>query len=115
MISIEKQASAGGKDISLYTLDNGKGLRAQIYNLGGIIRSLEVGGREVVLGRERVEDYFENDGYLGALVGRGFAVFGYGGRFTAAFLDPAYHFPERIVLILNDDEYCGDNEHRNYP
>lgn len=70
MISIEKQASAGGKDISLYTLDNGKGLRAQIYNLGGIIRSLEVGGREVVLGRERVEDYFENDGYLGALVGR---------------------------------------------
>lgn len=70
MISIEKQTSADGKDISLYTIDNGKGVRAEIYNLGGIIRSLKVNGRETVLGREHIEDYFDNDGYLGAAIGR---------------------------------------------
>lgn len=58
------------KEIFLYTLDNGNGLSAEIYNYGGIIRSLVINGRDVVLGREGFEDYLNNDGYLGAAIGR---------------------------------------------
>ena len=58
------------KDVSLYTMDNGKGLVAEVYNYGGIIRSIKISGRDVVLGRENFEDYLNNNGYLGAAVGR---------------------------------------------
>ena len=54
-------------NIYLFTLDNGKDLKAEILNLGGIVKSLIFKGTDVVLGRE---DYTENEGYLGALVGR---------------------------------------------
>lgn len=59
-----------GKEVSLYTLDNGNGLCAQIYDFGGIIKSLTINGRDVVLGREDFSAYLNNDGYLGAAIGR---------------------------------------------
>ncbi len=37
-----------GKDIFLFTLDNNKGLRAEILNYGGIVKRLEYNGTDVV-------------------------------------------------------------------
>lgn len=58
------------KDVFLYTLDNGKGLVAEIINYGGIIRSLKYNGVDVVLGRDSLEEYLNNEGYFGAIIGR---------------------------------------------
>ncbi|MBR4723710.1 MAG: galactose mutarotase, partial [Clostridia bacterium] len=57
-------------DIYAYNLDNGKGLKAQILNLGGIVRKLEFGGVDVVLGRDSYKEYLYGNGYFGALIGR---------------------------------------------
>ncbi len=54
-------------NICIFTLDNGKNLKAEILNLGGIIKKLIYNDIDVVSGRE---DYTNNEGYLGALVGR---------------------------------------------
>lgn len=64
-----------GKEVFLYTLDNGNGLSAEIITLGGIVKSLYVETKDgkkvdVVLGRDTLDDYLKNDGYLGALIGR---------------------------------------------
>lgn len=70
MIKKELFGSLDGKDVFLYTLDNGKDLRAEILSYGGIIKSLVYKGVDVVLGRDTLEDYLDNDGYYGALIGR---------------------------------------------
>lgn len=70
MIKKNTITNYNGKEVSLFTLDNGKGLIAEIFNYGGIIKSLTVNGRDVVLGRDTFEDYLDNDGYLGAAIGR---------------------------------------------
>lgn len=64
-----------GKAVYSYTLDNGHGLRAEILNYGGIIKNLYVCGKngeyvDVVLGRDTLAEYNDNDGYYGALIGR---------------------------------------------
>lgn len=64
-----------GQDITAYLLDNGNGVSAKILNYGGIVRNLYVEDKngvktDVVLGRETMEDYLNNDGFLGALIGR---------------------------------------------
>lgn len=64
-----------GKEVFMYTLDNGNGLSAEILNYGGIIKSLYVTTKsgekvDVVLGRDNLDEYLTNDGYLGALIGR---------------------------------------------
>lgn len=64
-----------GEKVYCYTLDNEKGLSAEIITYGGIVKSLYTTDRDgkkvdVVLGRDTLEDYFNNDGYLGALIGR---------------------------------------------
>lgn len=64
MVTKNTITTYNGKEVSLYTLDNGKGLIAEIFNYGGIIKSLTVNGRDVVLGRDAFEDYLDNDGYL---------------------------------------------------
>lgn len=58
------------KKVFLYTLDNGKGLKAEITNYGGIVKSLVFKETDVVLGRDTFEQYLDNDGYYGALIGR---------------------------------------------
>ena len=57
-------------EIYAYNLDNGKGLKAQILNLGGIVRKLEFNGVDVVLGRDSYEKYLYGNGYFGAIIGR---------------------------------------------
>lgn len=64
-----------GTDIFAYTLDNGKGLRAEIINYGGIVTKLITKDKsgsdvDVVLGRSSLDDYLKNDGYIGAAIGR---------------------------------------------
>ena len=59
-----------GFDVYEYTLENKSGLCVSILNLGGIVRSLVYRGTDVVLGRDSVEEYADNDGYYGALIGR---------------------------------------------
>jgi len=63
-----------GEEVFLYTLEN-KDIKAEIINFGCIIRKLIVKDKasnpvDVVLGRENLEEYLDNDGYFGAVVGR---------------------------------------------
>ncbi len=66
----QKYGNYNGKEVYLYTLDNNNGLSAEIINYGGIIRKLIFNRTDVVLGRDNFEDYLDNDGCLGALIGR---------------------------------------------
>ncbi len=64
-----------GKDVSLYTLTNAKGLVAKITNYGAIVTELHVPDKagkldDVVLGFDNVTDYVEHSPYFGAIVGR---------------------------------------------
>jgi len=64
-----------GRPITLYTLTNAKGMEVDAMNYGGIIVSIRVPDRkgqfaDVVLGHEKLEGYFPNPPYLGAIVGR---------------------------------------------
>lgn len=60
-----------GKKVYLFTLTNEKNtFKAKVLNYGGIIKSLVYDGVDVVLGRDTFEQYLENDGYYGALIGR---------------------------------------------
>ncbi len=70
MIKKQSFGYVNEKEVYLYTLDNGKGLKAEITNFGGIVKSLYVNDVDVVLGRDTLEEYLDNDGYFGALIGR---------------------------------------------
>lgn len=69
-ITKSKFGKCNGADVYEYTLENGKGLKARILSLGGIIRTLEYKGVDVVLGRDSAEEYERNSGYFGAVIGR---------------------------------------------
>ncbi len=70
MIKKESFGEVNGQQVLLYTLDNGCGLTAEIITYGGILKSLCYKGTDVVLGRDTQENYLQNDGCLGALIGR---------------------------------------------
>lgn len=57
-------------EVYCYTLDNGKDLSAEIISYGGIIKNLYFKGCDVVLGRDTLEEYLDNSGCYGALIGR---------------------------------------------
>ena len=69
MIKKEFYGETQGKEVSLFTLDNGRGLTAEIINYGGILKSLTYKGVDVVLGRDTLEQYLNNEGCFGALIG----------------------------------------------
>ena len=69
-ISKIKFGSLGGKDVYAYTLCGKGGLCATILTYGGIIQKLIYKGVDVVLGRDTLEEYLNNEGYFGALIGR---------------------------------------------
>ncbi|GAE90470.1 aldose 1-epimerase [Acetivibrio straminisolvens JCM 21531] len=63
------------KDIDIFVLSNKNGMTVKITNFGGIITSMLVPDRngkydDVVLGYDRLEDYFENAPYFGGIIGR---------------------------------------------
>lgn len=75
-----------GTGVTLYTLDGGEGVTAEIANYGGIIASLRTPDRsgepgEIGLGFETLEGYLAKPNYYGALIGR-VANRIRGGRFT---------------------------------
>jgi len=53
-----------------YTLINKNGMTAEILNYGGIVRKLIYKNTDVVLGRDSLEEYMNNEGYFGAVIGR---------------------------------------------
>lgn len=64
-----------GENVYAYTLDNGKGVSAEIINYGAIVTKLLVADKhgevqDVVLGRASLEEYLNNAGYIGAAIGR---------------------------------------------
>jgi len=59
-----------GKQVYSYTLTNKNGTQAEILTYGGIIRKLIYKGVDVVLGRDSIEEYENNEGYFAALIGR---------------------------------------------
>ena len=68
--NIIKYGEIDSKGVYLYTLDNNNGLCARITNYGGIVVELVYNGIDVVLGRGSFEEYLNNEGYFGALIGR---------------------------------------------
>ena len=69
-VTCKKFGTLNSLDVYSYTLDNGCGLVAEILNYGGIIRKLIYQGTDVVLGRDSIEEYMNNEGYFGAIIGR---------------------------------------------
>jgi aldose 1-epimerase len=64
-----------GNEITLYTLSNKNGLKAEIINLGGIVVSLTVPDRDgkmadILLGYDNLSDYIKNPPFFGAIIGR---------------------------------------------
>lgn len=71
-MSIKKEVFGvlDGKEVYSYTLDNQKGLKAEILTYGGIVRSLVYKGVDVVLGYDTLEEYVEDANCFGAIIGR---------------------------------------------
>ncbi len=64
-----------GAEARLFTLDNGRGMRATVTNYGGVVTSVLVPDRagkeaDVVLGYDSLESYLRATPYFGAIVGR---------------------------------------------
>ncbi|MGZ3451206.1 MAG: aldose epimerase family protein [Polyangiales bacterium] len=64
-----------GEAASLYTLENASGMRVEITNYGGIVRSLTAPDRDgvfadVVLGYRSLAEYEHESPYFGAVIGR---------------------------------------------
>lgn len=77
-MSIEKRSfgrTAEGKEATIFTLKNGKGMEAEITNFGGIVVSIKVPDNknslaDVALGYDNLESYMAKGPYFGATVGR---------------------------------------------
>ncbi len=66
--------SPEGKEITLYTISNSKGMKASVTDLGAILVKLLVpdqNGRveDVVLGFDKAEEYYKNPSFFGAVIG----------------------------------------------
>lgn len=64
-----------GKEIHAYIMSNEKGESVSILDLGGAIQAINIKDgngnlTDVALGYDTVKEYENNDGYLGALIGR---------------------------------------------
>lgn len=64
-----------GREVSLYTLDNGLGMEVDIANYGGIVTAIRIPDKnhepgDVVLGFDKLEGYLEEHPYFGAIIGR---------------------------------------------
>lgn len=80
--------TAGGEQVTAFTLENAQGMRATVLDYGCTIVSIEVPDRagvlcDVTLGYKTIAEYEQNGGYLGATVGR-LANRLSGGRFSLA-------------------------------
>ena len=69
-VKIQKVGEHKGKDVYSYLLDNENSLKAEIFNLGGIVKRIIFKDTDVALGYETPADYISGDTYFGALIGR---------------------------------------------
>lgn len=69
-----------GTPVYAYTLESSR-IKATVLNLGGILQSLVVDGKDIVCGYGSVQDILTGSGYHGALIGR-YANRIANGRFT---------------------------------
>lgn len=65
---------ADGTKIYLYSLENSKGMKAQVINYGAILVNLYVPDKkgnveDVVLGFDKLEGYYDNSPNFGATIG----------------------------------------------
>lgn len=63
-----------GKEVYAFTLENSNGVKVRIINYGAIIVNLYVpdangNAEDIVLGYDRLEDYYDNGNYFGAAIG----------------------------------------------
>lgn len=96
-VSKKQYGEFKGSPVYLYTLDNGKGLSAEIINYGARIRRLVYNGVDVVLGKETCDDYIADTLFFGAAVGRNANRIG------------------RAELVIDDNVYnLSANQHGNH-
>ena len=72
--------TADGQKVKEFTADGGA-ISFSVTEFGATLRSLSFNGKNMILGYDRLDDYKDLDGYLGATVGRYANRIG-GGRFT---------------------------------
>ena len=58
-----------GNSITKYTISNSNGMQASVIDFGAILTNLVVNGKDIVLGYDKLDDYFENGSFFGATVG----------------------------------------------
>lgn len=89
-----------GEDVHAYTLENDRGIAVTVLDYGATLQSVVLthkGERiDVLLGYDTIEEYEQNDGYLGASIGR------FAGR-----------IPDAILRIGEDAFPVTANEGRN--
>ncbi len=66
--------SPEGKEITLYTMENSRGMKAAVTDLGAILVRLFVPdakgqAQDVVLGFDRADPYYQNPSFFGAVIG----------------------------------------------
>ena len=93
----------GGRSVRLFKLINREGLCVEIINYGAVIKSIclpESNGvsENIVLGYDRIEDYFSDTHYLGATIGR------YANRISNASFRMG---TQQYQLDKNDGENCN--------
>ena len=68
-----------GEDVYAYTIENDQGIAVTLLDYGATLQSVVLphkGERvDIALGYDTVEEYEQNDGYVGASIGREMAVF----------------------------------------
>ncbi len=69
-ITVSDFGKYNGESVHAYTLSNKNGMSAEIITLGGIIKNLVYNGVDVVCGYNNIEEYKNNSGCYGALIGR---------------------------------------------
>ncbi|PHN01405.1 aldose epimerase family protein [Flavilitoribacter nigricans] len=74
-IAFKPTGNVKGKGTQLYTLTNGRGIKVDISNYGGIVTSILAPDKdgnfeEVTLGFDTLRQYLETNPFFGALVGR---------------------------------------------
>lgn len=69
-ITSRKYGELDGQEVVAYTLDNNKGLRAEMLNYGGIITRLVYNNTDVALGWDNFDEYLNNGSCYGAMIGR---------------------------------------------
>lgn len=63
-----------GREVTLYSIENGNGVKAEVMDYGAILVNLFVPDSkgevdDIVLGYDRLEDYYVNDCFFGAVIG----------------------------------------------